>query len=198
MFNKLFLESDCTRSVSSNGGRGHLLLTVNVSIYGSMRDAWSFSRRQRRRITSTFQRRYESTPLSQFTGSFAILPLLGRPRTIRATPIVPILDALVSQTRVWPEILRGASPLCSPEMRYISDGGEIIRDCSFRMSRSILYICLRFRSPKHRSETLGTWTGLFGQNSLSTFLISNCRLLNILSNISYYYVNIIIYLRFKI
>lgn len=80
-------------------------------LIGSMRDAWSFSRRRRRRITSMFQRRYESTPLSQFTGSFAILPLLGRPKTIRTTPIVPILNALVSQTRVWPEILRGASPL---------------------------------------------------------------------------------------
>jgi len=128
-----FLGSECTRPVSFN--RGRLLLHVNASTCSSMRDAWS----SRSDAASTIQRRCESMPLSQFTGSFAILPLPGRPRMIRATPIVPIPDALVSQTRVWPEILKGSVFILS---RWdISRTRKNHSRLTFCTSWSILCVC---------------------------------------------------------
>lgn len=95
--------------------RRHPLLHVSVQYLRPMRDAWFFFRYH---LAATADHSDAiPPPLSQLTGSFAILPLPRRSETIQA--IVPIPDALVSRTCVTGNLSRGVASFLSLEMRYL-------------------------------------------------------------------------------
>lgn len=116
------LGSECTRPVSFNRGRGRPLLRISAQYScGLMRDAWS-SRGitanfiQRRRFGAVTNPRHfrNSREVSQFYHCRPDGPVRFelRPSCQFRTPSFP------RHPRVWPEILRWASPLYSQERSF--------------------------------------------------------------------------------